>query len=30
MHNREKNNKCCIDIIKWQLFWDREKNSIER
>jgi len=21
----EKNNKCCIGILKWQLFWEKEK-----
>lgn len=21
----EKNNKCNIDILEWQLFWDRKK-----
>jgi len=21
----KKNNKCCINILDWQLFWDREK-----
>jgi len=21
----EKNNKCCIEIVKWQLFWEKEK-----
>ena len=21
----ENNNKCCIDILKWQLFWEKEK-----
>ena len=21
----EKNDKCCIGIVKWQLFWAKEK-----
>jgi len=21
----ENNNKCCIGILKWQLFWEKEK-----
>jgi len=21
----KKNNKCCIGILKWQLFWEKEK-----
>jgi len=21
----KKINKCCIDILKWQLFWEKEK-----
>jgi len=21
----KNNNKCCIGILKWQLFWEKEK-----
>jgi len=25
----KKYNKCCIGILKWQLFWEKEKNAKE-